>query len=977
MGVAPHLLFPPFRLDTTGEQFWREQEEIKLRRKTFEVLCYLVNHPGQLVTKSILLDAVWRDVVVSDSMPAICVSELRKALGDDAKAPRFIVTVPGRGYRFIAQVTTASDSVAAVKSRSLPVGDPLIVGRKQELAQIRQWLMNVLRGTRNVVFVWGEPGIGKTTFVRAFLASIAGKNAARIAHGQCIEQYGAGEPYMPVLEALTRLCQEPDGAEVLAVLRQFAPSWLAQMPLLLAEPERERLRDATRGVTQQRMLSEMTSALEALAAETPLVLLLEDLHWSDPSTLELISAIARQPASAKLLIVGTYRPAEILAPGHLLRRVKGELDLHHQCRELRLRFLSASDIADYLAARFSDGSRAGRFTDVAAAIFARTDGNPLFVVELVDFIVAQGILEPSGKAFSTESAKQLDAGSINMPGNILQMVERNLEQLAPEQQRILEASSVAGAEFSAAAVAAALECSSNDIEACCAHLSRGELFVRASGVSQWPDGTVAASFRFHHALYRDVLYQRVPAGHRTQMHRRIAMREESAYGERVAERAAELAHHYLSANDKVNAVKYLQLVAERATARGASMEAEGHYTRALKLLGELPEEVARDRSEFRLQVGLGTALAGAKSWAHPDPRRALLRAQELAEKLVDTQQLVMALFGLAQSAHMRGQVRMCEELAERMLRLTNGGSPRWLLCAVHYMLGLARQSRANIEKARAHFELANAYFQEDSSELFALGTIVPLAVMAHNALMLGFPDRARRLLCEALEQTERRGNSMHLGYTLFFACLVNMTLNEWPALLELAGKLERLAEVNPYFFGAANFCAGVALLTQGRVEEGAVRTRRARAFWERIGYEILLPLELGIESHVCAEEDALGNIARGLEASDEHVNFRTLMLRYRGDFLVRFGADAREVEAAYRESLACAGEDKWNLLETATHLARWLKGQARAAEALTMLAEIHSSFTEGFDTAALREAKALLQELDAKPQPPSSPPDTD
>jgi DNA-binding winged helix-turn-helix (wHTH) protein/tetratricopeptide (TPR) repeat protein len=968
--IAPHLSFPPFRLDPAGEQFWRDREEIKLRRKTFEVLRYLANHPGELVTKAILLDAVWGEVAVSDSMPAICVSELRKALGDDVRAPRFIVTVPGRGYRFIAPVTTVAESIAPAKPRALPVADPLIVGRRQELAQIRQWLMSVIRGTRNVIFVWGEPGIGKTTFVREFLASIAGKNPTRIAQGQCIEQYGAGEPYLPVIEALTRLCQEPGGADVLVMLRQYAPSWLAQMPSLSAETERERLRDATRGVTQQRMLSEMTSALEALAAETPMVLLLEDLHWSDPSTLELISAIARRPAAAKLLIIGTYRPAEILAPGHLLRRVKGELDLHHQCDELRLRFLSASDIGDYLAARFSDGSRAGRFTDVAAAIFARTDGNPLFVVELVDFLVAQGILEPTGRAFVGD-ARQLEAGSLNMPGNILQMVERNLEQLGVEQQRVLEASSVAGAEFSAAAVAAALDCSSNDVEGCCAQLSRGELFVRANGIAQWPDGTVAASFRFHHALYRDVLYERVPAGHRIEMHRRIAMREESAYGARVAERAAELAHHYLCANDKVNAVRYLQMVAERATARGASVEAQGHYTTALNLLAELPENVERDRCEFRLQVGLGTALAGAKSWAHPEPRKALLRAQELAEKIGDTQQLATVLYGLAASAQTRGQVTMSEELAERMLRLTNADSPRWLLCAAHYMVGQASQSGAKLEQAYEHLELANTYFDEESRELSALGAIVPPAVAAHVNLQLGFPDRARRLIVDALEKTERHGNSFQIGYTFHWACLMNLALNEWEPLLELVQKLERHAKANPYFVGAADFCAGVALLTQGHIEEGAARTRRARVFWEQVGYRILLPLELGVEALFCAPEDALGTIAHALEETVEMPHQRPVVLMFRGDVLLRLGVEAREIEAAYREAMQCARElhCKLDELQITKRFARCLIGQGRAAEARDTLAALYGSFTEGFETAPLREARALLAELAVKSYP--------
>jgi predicted ATPase len=603
-----------------------------------------------LITKSALLDAVWGEVAVGDSMPAICVAELRKSMGDDANAPRFIETVRGRGYRFIAAVTSAPDFAAPIKSQPLYRADPLIVGREQELAQVRRWFTNVIGGTRKVVFVSGEPGIGKTTFVRTFIGSIAEKKSVRIAYGQCVEQYGASEPYMPVLEALTRLCQQPGGADVRAVLRRLAPSWLAQMTSILTETERDELRGAPRGVTQQRMLGEMTQALEAFATEAPLVLMLEDLHWSDPSTLELISAIGRQPEASHLLILGTYRPADMLAPGHFLRRVKSELEFHHQCNELRLRFLSERDIANYLAARFSDGARASRFGAIAAAIHARTDGNPLFVVDLVDFLLAQGILEPSGRSFAIEPARPID-----MPQSVVQMIERNLEQLRSDQQRVLEAASVAGAEFSAAAVAAALQSPANEVESCCTNLSRSEEFIHFSGASRWPDGTVAAGFRFHHALYRDVLYARVPAGNRIELHRRIALREESAWGERVAERASELAHHFHAANDTPNAVKYLQLVAERATARGASLEAQGHCARALNLLGELPLSRDRDRCEFRLQLGLGTALAGARSWAHPEPRKAFLRAQKLAEKLGDTPQLATVLFGLAQSAHMRGQ----------------------------------------------------------------------------------------------------------------------------------------------------------------------------------------------------------------------------------------------------------------------------------------------------------------------------------
>jgi DNA-binding winged helix-turn-helix (wHTH) protein len=289
----PHRFFPPYRLDPANAQLWRDEEEISLRPKTFDVLRYLVDHPGLLVTKGRILDVVWPGVAVSDTMPATCIAELRRALGDDAKTPRFIETVHRRGYRFIAPVTTATASQARRKASSESNGPkPIIVGRDEELSQLRRWYSQVLEGRRQIVFVAGEAGIGKTTFVQAFIDSIAHGGAAHIGRGQCVEQYGAGEPYMPIFEALSRLSHEPLGDTLVDILHKFAPTWLAQMPELLTSEERSRLQAETQGITQQRMLREMMQALEAIAAELPLVLVIEDLHWSDFSTLGLISAIA-------------------------------------------------------------------------------------------------------------------------------------------------------------------------------------------------------------------------------------------------------------------------------------------------------------------------------------------------------------------------------------------------------------------------------------------------------------------------------------------------------------------------------------------------------------------------------------------------------------------------------------------------------------------------------------------------------------
>jgi len=377
-----------------------------------------------------------------------------------------------------------------------------------------------------VVFVSGEPGIGKTTLVRAFLDSLAG-SAVRVGRGQCIEQYGAGEPYMPLLEALTRLCRDPGGGKLVEILYQLAPAWLAQMPTLVSAEDRARLQSLAQGTTQQRMLREMAEALEVVAAETPLVLLFEDLHWSDPSTLDLIAAIARRSEAVRLMVIGTYRPVEMLAGEHPLRTMKEELAIHQHSIELRLPLLSEMDVAAYVAQRFS-----ARKENIAPAVYARSEGNPLFMVNVVDYLIEQDSLA--------------DADKIEAPRNIRQMIERNLLRLSPDEQRVLEAASVAGTEFSAAAVAAALDAPLREIESRCAQLSKREQFVTRRGAVTWPDGAAAAAFHFDHALYQNVLYASLTEGARADYHRRIAERVERAYGEQAVEVAAELAHHYTS-----------------------------------------------------------------------------------------------------------------------------------------------------------------------------------------------------------------------------------------------------------------------------------------------------------------------------------------------------------------------------------------------------------------------------------------------
>jgi len=974
MNGAPAFLFAQFRLDTANARLWRGDREIILRPKTFDVLRYLVEHPGQLVAKTMLLDAVWPGVVVSDSMPATSVKELRKALGDKASRPRLIETVHRRGYRFIAKVTSVEALQERPKSQEASlVPKPIMVGREEELAQLQRWYSHVHQGRRRVVFVAGEAGIGKSTFANAFLDSIAQGDRLRIGRGQCVEQYGAGEPYMPVLEALSRLGREQGGERVVELLRKFAPTWLAQMPGLLTLEERARLQNEIQGVTQQRMLREITEALEALTAESPMALLLEDLHWSDFSTLELISAIARRKEPGCLMVLGTYRPVEILASGHPLRSMKQELELHRYCEELRLRLLNEREVASYLARRLP-GNETRQLSRLAPIIHERTDGNPLFMVNVVDYLVEAGLLAASPEESRTLSVVRLDA-----PRSVRQMVERNLERLKPDEQTVLEGASVVGSEFSAASVAAALERPQTEVEACFTRLSRHEQFISTQGPVVWPDGTIAACFKFQHALYQEVLYDRLSVSHRLQLHQRIAMREEAGYGERAHEVAVQLAHHYSLANVKIKAIQYFQLAGERAATRGAMVEAEEQYRCALKLLGELPATVERDRRELELQLAIGPALIAVKGWATAETGRTYTRARELCDRLGDLPELSPALFGIYAMYLVRGDVKSSRALAEQLLRRAKGAQDSAAMLYARIALGVTSYFMGDFPAALEHLEAGISTYDPERHRSLALrygfdAGVWSLCYASASLWLLGYPDRAVRRSDEALMAAQELSHPLMVAQAELWASILRQFRREADLVFRITDSLIRRSTEHGLsnWLDWASPLHGWAEAALGQHDEGIGQILKSRAALDEKGARVWWPYFLCLlaEAYLKANrmDDGLSALADALTTAGEYEEreHEAEIHRLKGEILLKQGDSmAAEARRGFERAIEIArkqGAKSWELRATIS-LARLFVSQGRRDEAHSMLADIYNQFTEGFDSTDLKEAKELLDEL--------------
>lgn len=591
--------FGPFRLDRVNQCLWRtegsgDDARILLTPTEFGVLDYLVEHPGRLVTHDELLQAVWPQTAIEPQAVKSKVFHLRRVLRDDSKQPRFIETVQRRGYRFVHAIE--SNGLEEMQVAPAPGA---LVGREHTLDDLWRGFRSALAGRMEIVFLGGEPGIGKTSVADEFCRQVGlGERTVRLARGQCVEGFGSKESFYPILEAVGQLCQGVDSGRVVDTLASRAPTWLVQFPALLTERHRATLQQEILGATRERMLREIADALETIARTTPLLIVLEDLHWADPSTLDLISALARHRGRSRIMLVATYRSTDVTRSTQPLQALKRDLVARHLCREILLEPLHEADITDYLLAR---GSTTDAARELASLLYRHTEGNPLFVIAVLEHLLAQKLVDPEQGWRMRLTAAEI---SLDVPESLRQMISAQIDRLTDTEQYVLEVGSIAGMSFAPVICAPTVEMDSLDFDECCEALARRGQVVRRDRTQELPNGSIVQRYEFVHALYREVLYQRQSPARRATLHRRRAGQMEKLFLSSLDDVTSELAHHFEKGADWPRAVQYRRRAAALAVRHFGLEEARENLQHALALAGRLPSSVG-PRVETEILSSLG------------------------------------------------------------------------------------------------------------------------------------------------------------------------------------------------------------------------------------------------------------------------------------------------------------------------------------------------------------------------------------
>jgi DNA-binding winged helix-turn-helix (wHTH) protein/tetratricopeptide (TPR) repeat protein len=955
-------LFGPFRLDIGEQRLWRGNDELKLRRKPLAILGFLTENPLRLATQEEIVEAVWGKIAMSENLLRTHMSEVRRVLGEGT-----IETVVGRGYRFLLEVRAEKRPASTPRSVDELATTAGMVGRTEEMDSLRQVFETVLAETRRVLFVTGEPGIGKTTLMGAFLAQVAAPRGAIIASGSCVEQFGTSEAYLPVLAALGAACRSPGGERIVDLLARHAPTWLTQMPGLVADENLPALHLRSQGATQGRMLRELAEAFDVLAAERPVVLVLEDMQWSDRSTTDLVAMLGARREPARVLVIVTCRQAE-LTKGDGLAKVIAELRGRKQALTLHLESLSETAVTDYLAQRYANP----RFPkELAGTIHEMMGGNPLFTVAFVDDLESRGMIRQVDGAWQLTSSVA-DVAS-RRPDTVRQLIDIQIDRLGSNEQRILEAAGVFGARFAVGCVAHVLELAADDVDTLSEGLASEQRFLRFVSAEPWPDGTIQSLYAFAHAVYRDAALARVPAATRRAWHRRAGEGMEAGYGERSAEVAGELAIHFDEAQVLRKSVRYYCLAGERAMRRFGRADALTQFNRARTLLAKLPASEDTDHAELAVLKHMGPAVLALHGIQDPLVEQTFARTSELARKLGDDRGLLAALLGQQRCHFVRGELSKVEDYEAEVAQVLARLADPIAAADATVVAWSARLFRGQLAAARGPLTQAGTVLDAVETDAARLAYAPVVGLWSGHVVLLmwvgGAPDEAMKLAGKMLARMGPLRDPLHFVTALTVTALAHMWRREPQKTLETAERALKMAsEIG-------------SLVWQGRAlslhqwAATVLEPQTAKVHFQELSSSLPELLKAGPYArtaftpcvaevyaragHVDLALRELDDALAYVEVSDERA-WSSELHRMRGELLV--DVDLTEAERAFTRAFEISRQQGARSFELRALLSlAKLEGPKKRAR-LKELQRVYASFTEGFGTRDLVEAGALLDD---------------
>jgi TOMM system kinase/cyclase fusion protein len=867
---------------------------------------------------------------------------------------------PVEVYQVLHESTARSRLEAAASTGLTP-----LVGREQEVALLRERWTQVKDGFGQVVLLSGEAGIGKSRLVQVLKEQVATEPQAWLTPCQC-SPYHQNTALYPLIDLLERVVLRFDREESPQQKLRKLEGHLVQygFPLAEAVPLHASLLSIPLTADyaplplspeqqKQKTLQALLTTLLRIAAHQPVLFVMEDLHWVDPSTLEFLSLLVDQGPTARILALFTFRPD--FSPPWTGRAHLTQVMLHRLPRRQ----------AAEMAGRVAHGKTLP--AEVMEQVVARTDGVPLFVEELTKMVLESGLLQEREERYELTGPLP----PLAIPTTLHDSLMARLDRLATVKS-LAQLGATLGREFPYALLQAVSPWDEGTLQRGLHQLVEAE-FLYQQGLP--PEAT----YLFKHALIQEAAYQSLLRSTRQQYHQRIAQVLEARFPERCETQPELLAHHYTEAGLAERAIGYWQRAGQQASERSANLEAVSHFTTGIELLKTLPETPAHTQQALTLHIALGAALQMAKGFAAPEVERAYARARELCQQVSETPEIVPVLYGLWRFYLGRAQFHTARELGETLLRLAQRADDPALMVIADYALGTTWFLLGALPTARQHLEEGIARYTPDQrrAPLFRMGHDPGVSCQSWAAMslwFLGYQEQAVVCLDDSLTLAHALSHPFSLASAHVFAAVVSQVCRDMSEVHEHADAAVMLSTEQGFTLWAAWGASlrGWALAMQGQGEAGMAQVRQGIAACRATGTALLVPyfytVLADVADHLGYTEDALQALAEAhtLVEQQEERWWEAEVCRLQGVLLLRQpGTPPADAEAWLQQALDVARRQEAKSLElrAAMSLGRLWQQQGKRQEAYDLLAPIYHWFTEGFATADLQDARALLSEL--------------